>query len=408
MKLFFKRLTVFLTIFLEIIFDLCAYIYYSTADNYKVTASCGLNIDRRLPVRAVISQNKNPLYDMANNKHKAKILFLDAIPVKNVGVEFTKEHKVVPCGQPFGVKIFTRGVVIVEISDVETPSGIENPAKSVGLKKGDIIIKVNGEKVSDNDKLIDLVQKNNDNELTFEVLRGNILFNVKIKPVKGEDNSYHLGIWIRDSSAGIGTLTFFDEKTNSFAGLGHGICDIDTGELLPLSHGDVVSASISGIVKGKKGIPGELKGYFIESDPIGKLVDNTQCGVFGILNKSISDNESLSVAMKQQVKTGNAKIISTIEGIKPEFYDINIESINYNEYQPSKNMIIKITDGRLLEQTGGIIQGMSGSPIIQNGMLVGAVTHVFINDPQKGYAIFAENMLSGVDNSIFFEEQKVS
>lgn len=412
MRIFFKRLTVFLAAFLEIIFAFCVYFYYATPNSYRITESCGLNIDTKLPVKAAILQKDKQVLnsnfmDLKKNNYKANIVFLNAIPVKNVNLEVIKEQKVIPCGEPFGVKIFTKGVVIIGISDVKTVDGVENPAKKIGLKKGDIILKVNQEEIKNNDQLIDFVQQNNDKELNFEVLRGNFLFEVKIKPIKGDDNLYHLGIWVRDSSAGIGTLTFFNKENNTFAGLGHGICDIDTGELLPLSHGEIVKASINGIVKGKKGMPGELKGYFIESDPIGELFNNTQCGVFGKLNEALSDKDAIPVAMKQQVKIGKAKILATIEGISPDYYDINIESINYNEHQPSKNMIIKITDERLLEKTGGIIQGMSGSPIIQNDMLVGAVTHVFVNDPQKGYGIFSENMIA-TNNDDYMEYKKSS
>lgn len=396
---FFRRLAIYMAVFLEIIFGICTYAYYAVPNHYTITETCGIDINIGVPVNAVPSQKVSPVLNLRDsncekNKSTADILFLNVIPVKTVGLEYTNDQKVVPCGQPFGVKIFTRGVVVIGISDVKTHGGVENPAKKVGLKKGDIILKVNQEEIKNNDQLIALVQANNDKDLIFEVLRGNMLFEITIRPVLGDDNLYHLGMWVRDSSAGIGTLTFFNKETKAFAGLGHGICDVDTGELLPLSRGEIVKASINGIVKGHKGVPGELKGYFIDSDSIGELFNNTECGVFGLLREDLSALEPINLAMKQQVKTGRAKILTTIEGVTPNFYDINIESINYNERQPSKNMIIKITDERLLDTTGGIIQGMSGSPIIQNDMLVGAITHVFVNDPQKGYGIFAENMLA--------------
>lgn len=178
--------------------------------------------------------------------------------------------------------------------------------------------------------------------------------------------------------------------------------------MLPLSHGDIVKASVSGIVKGVKGMPGELKGYFIEPSSLGAISKNTECGVYGGLKNFSSDQKPLAVAMKQQVKHGRAQILSTVSGTSPRFYDIEIQNINYNEKIKSKNMIIKITDERLLDQTGGIVQGMSGSPIIQNDMLVGAVTHVFVNDPQKGYGIFAENMLSEMNEIKDFPELTAS
>ena len=398
MKKFFRSLTIFITFILEIIFAICAYIYYETPDNYRVTTDCSLITENIFPVRAAMVQKEAQVPTLAGSKrndtvvHTASITFL-SVPIKNVNLEYVDNQRVIPCGQPFGVKIFTKGVVVVGISDVKTRYGIERPAKKMGIKKGDIILRVNQEEIRDNDQMLDVVQRNSNSDVVFEVLRGNILFEISTKPVLGDDNLYHVGIWVRDSSAGVGTLTFFDKDTNFFAGLGHGICDIDTGDLLPLSHGEIVKASINGIVKGRRGVPGELKGYFIESDPIGELLNNTTCGVFGYLNGPISEAKPVTVAMKQQIKIGRAQIMSTIDGVTPDYFEINIESINYNERQPCKNMVIKITDERLLEQTGGIIQGMSGSPILQDGMLVGAITHVFVNDPQKGYGIFAENML---------------
>ena len=300
------------------------------------------------------------------------------------------------------MKIFTEGVLIVGISDIKTENGITSPAKAAGLKKGDIILKINNKPTKDNEELLKVVEESSGNVLECDVMRNGENFKAKIQPLKNKsDNTYRIGLWVRDSSAGIGTLTFYDENSLAFAGLGHGICDVDTGEILSLSHGDVVKANISGIVKGTKGMPGELKGYFIEPNSIGTLYKNTECGIYGLLNEKFIGHKMAIVAMKQQVKIGKAYILTTVSGTTPQMYDIEIQNINYNEKMKSKNMIIKITDDRLLSQTGGIIQGMSGSPIIQNDMLVGAITHVFVNDPQKGYAIFAENMLEHINDLNF-------
>ena len=293
------------------------------------------------------------------------------------------------------------------MSDLKANGKTVNPARSAGLKIGDVITSINGTQVNTNEEVASLIEQSGGVPLNLSVLRSNMSFDVQIIPVKSDDGvSYKAGLWVRDSSAGIGTLTFYDPQQNSFAGLGHGICDIDTGDLMPLLNGDIVTANINGIVKGTKGTPGELRGYFSNNDAIGNLLANIQTGVYGTMDQCPIDNEPLTVAMKQQVVPGKAQILTTIEGTQPQYYDIEIESVNYNEDVPTKNMIVKITDPVLLEKTGGIVQGMSGSPIIQNGMLVGAVTHVFVNEPEKGYGIFAENMLE--NSSQLVNSQKLA
>ena len=200
---------------------------------------------------------------------------------------------------------------------------------------------------------------------------------------------------MRDSSAGIGTITYYDPQTAQFGGLGHPICDVDTGEIMPLLSGQVVKVVINDVVKGTSGDPGELKGSFASSKDSGTITSNDETGVFGTLYSNPSQNAALPVALKQEITEGAAKIYTTVSGTTPQEYDIEIEKIDISDTGKTKNMIIKVTDPNLLEKTGGIVQGMSGSPIIQNGKLVGAVTHVLVNDPQRGYGIFIENMYSG-------------
>ena len=395
MKYFFKSLSTTLLIILSCIFSYSSYVYYSLPDDYKITENCGMKLEKYKFIKAYNdeSQKSIALYDTDKSKYIMNIKLLDLIPIKKVNVEHIDEEKVSPCGIPFGVKMFTQGVLIVGISDIKTENGLTSPAKAAGLKKGDIILNIDNQPIKSNEDLLAIVEKSDGKTLECEILRDSENFKVQIQPLKNTvDDTYRIGLWVRDSSAGIGTLTFYDEKTSFFAGLGHGLCDVDTGELMPLSHGDIMKANISGIVKGEKGVPGELKGYFIEPDPIGILYQNTEYGIYGKLNEKSATHKPITIAMKQQVQTGKAYILTTTSGVTPQMYDIEILNINYNEKNKSKNMIIKITDGKLLSQTGGIIQGMSGSPIIQNDMLVGAITHVFVNDPQKGYAIFAENM----------------
>ena len=199
-------------------------------------------------------------------------------------------------------------------------------------------------------------------------------------------------MWVRDSSAGIGTLTFYSPSSQVFAGLGHPVCDVDTGETLPLSSGEIVPAKIYSVNRGVSGTPGELRGGF-EKGTLGNLTVNGETGIYGTLSNLPTLNDPVPVAMKQQVKSGSAQVLTTIDGTTPKLYDIRIDQVRYNDSSPTRNMVIVITDQELLDKTGGIVQGMSGSPILQDGKLIGAVTHVFVNDPTKGFAIFAENML---------------
>lgn len=339
----------------------------------------------------------------SSGKHESysgKLMFMNLFPMKSVKIDVSESKKVVPCGVPFGVKLYTKGAVIVGTSSVKSENEIIEPWNLAGIKKGDVIVEGNGKEILNNDDLEEIIQNSNGDKITFKIIREDSEFSTDLKPIKSvEDNKYRIGAWVRDSSAGIGTLTFFDSKNKTFAGLGHGVCDVDTSELLPLAHGDIVEASITSVVKSFPGIPGELKGCFINPEPIGSILVNNETGLYGKFSKNIPFEKEISVSPKQNVKKGAAKILTTIEGGNPMLYDINIDSINYDVTIPTKNMKISVTDPKLIEKTGGIVQGMSGSPIIQNGYLVGAVTHVFVNNPTRGYAIFAETMTT---NSNFF------
>lgn len=344
-----------------------------------------------------------------NVGYQAKLKFLNILPIKTVQVHVVPKKQVTPCGTPFGVKIRTQGVMIIEISDVMTDKGLISPAKNAGLQKGDIITEIDNKSISSNEDLEQALQDSKENIINLSIMRNEQLMNVSLKPIKScDDEKYRAGIWVRDSSAGIGTLTFIDSDTNTFAGLGHGICDIDTGKVLSVAKGEIVKAFISNIKRGKIGFPGELKGHFIDSESIGTLCENNNIGLYGVIKHPVTNSHTIDIGMKQHVKKGPAKILTTINGTEPSYYDINIDSINYNTNCPTKNIKITVTDPILIEKTGGIVQGMSGSPIIQNGMLIGAVTHVFINNPSKGYAIFAETMMTNSNKVFDFKYKKAS
>lgn len=324
---------------------------------------------------------------------RAELKLLGIIPIKTVELRRIESPVVVPCGEPFGIKLLTDGVIVVEVSSFETENGFRSPADDCGIRSGDIIKSIGGTAVSSNSDVERIISSSKGTALTLEMTRNGKDFTSTLYPCKcSTDGKYRAGLWVRDSSAGIGTMTFYDPDTNCFAGLGHPVCDVDTGELLPLSSGEVVKVAINGVKKGKPGVPGELMGGFISAFSMGSLTGNTECGLYGELDVFNAANQAIPLGMRQEIETGKAYIYTTVSGSTPKKYEICIEKLDLADSDENRNMIIRVTDEELLRETGGIVQGMSGSPIIQNGKLVGAVTHVFINNPTKGYAIFADTM----------------
>lgn len=321
-----------------------------------------------------------------------------AIPVKSVSVTEAEPPVLVAGGHPFGIKLLMDGVMVTELGDVTDNSGRTScPAEDAGIMTGDIIKSADGEALVSNSRLQEIISQSGGREIMLTVSRNNSEFTAVLRPVFSEKNNmWRGGMWVRDSVAGIGTMTFINKETGEFAGLGHPICDSDTGELVPVYSGEAVPVKITEARKGEKGIPGELRGSF-SSGSYGILEENRDCGVYGCLTeKGIKElcrgSEEYVMGYRQDITTGKAEIYTTVSGNKPEKYSIEIESIDLSG-EGTKNMVVRITDKRLLKKSGGIIQGMSGSPIIQNGRLIGAVTHVFVADPTRGYAVFADNMV---------------
>ncbi len=299
-------------------------------------------------------------------------------------------------GYPIGLKLYADGVVIVGTEAVDTENGPVNTAQKAGLKLGDIIKKVNGTKVNNNSQVSEIIEKSAGETLIFEAERDDKVFTVSFKAEYSvSEGKYKAGIWIRDSSAGIGTVTFCTED-GFFASLGHAVCDIDTKSTIPISQGECTEAKITGYIKGENGTAGELCGY-LDSNKTGIVYSNDDLGVYGLFNSVPQGFEKLQIASKDEVEAGEAEILTTVENGLIERYSIVIDKIDENSTD-NKNLVIRVTDRALIEKTGGIIQGMSGSPIIQNGKLVGAVTHVFLNDPTGGFGIFAQTMLEKVNN----------
>ena len=297
-------------------------------------------------------------------------------------------------GIPFGVKFITEGVLIVGMNDVPTKSGKQCPAREAGLRIGDRIVKIGNQALISAAELTEIVEHAQAKPLKITYLRAGKTQTATLTPVySSAEARYVTGLYVRDSGAGIGTLTFIVPETGAFAGLGHGICDATTGKPLPIRRGSVVDVTIKSVVKGIAGAPGEVKGYF-SSGKTGTLLGNTDCGVYGVLAKLPKNlSEPIPVGLRNEVKDGKATILCTLDESGRQEYEVELSAIQL-EAMGNKCFTVKVTDGKLLEKTGGIIQGMSGSPIIQNGKLIGAVTHVLINDPTTGYGIFIENMLN--------------
>ena len=314
-------------------------------------------------------------------------------------------------GMPFGVKFYTEGILVVGFCDVDVTSGgggtrNVNPARNAGLRMRDVITAVNGKAPAGAASLTKAVEESGGKPVTLTVKRYSAAhgkkasapaateLTISVTPAySASENRYKTGLWVRDSGAGIGTVTFIIPETNAFAGLGHGICDGETGKLIPMQRGQVTDVTVSGVEKGTAGSPGAIKGYFAPGKT-GSLLGNTPCGVYGVLTgRPASATTKLPVADRREITEGDATLLCTLDNGAVGEYRIRITSVDYTA-TGSKCFTLTVTDPALIEKTGGIVQGMSGSPIIQNGKLVGAVTHVLINDPTTGYGIFIENMMN--------------
>ncbi len=382
-------------VFCAAVLALVIYFGWRLPDEYKVQKGQPLTVSETVSAVTVFDTEHSRAQSVGNRvgeRYHSVLKLWGAFPIKEVSVEVVENTVVVLGGTPFGIKLYTDGVLIVSLSEVDTVHGNVSPAQKAGIKVGDVIVSINGQEVYTNKEVAQLVESSGGKPLNFCIRRNGITSYVTFQPARSvKENCYKAGLWVRDSSAGIGTVTFYNPKNNLLAGLGHPICDVDTGEIMPISTGEIVPARIYSVTKSAPGNPGELHGGF-ESGSLGTLVGNAYTGVYAEMKSGLA-GQQVEVAMKQEIKVGAAKVYTTVDGVKPDWYDVTIKEIKYRDTSPVRNMIVEITDQRLLDKTGGIVQGMSGSPIIQNGKLIGAITHVLVNDPTKGYGIFAENML---------------
>lgn len=344
-----------------------------------------------------VFQNQTKTIDFTTKAKEYQLTckFLGLIPVKEVSVYVVDRSYVMPSGVPIGIYTKTKGVLIIGTGKVTSENGLNYEPADELVQSGDYIITVNGVEISNKEDLIQMVNESEGNAIVLGILRDGESIKLKIEPIELEDGSYKLGIWVRDDMAGVGTLTYVKEDFE-YGALGHPVSDADTGDTIPLATGELYNTDIVGIVKGEDGAPGELTGVINYNDKycLGTILENSATGIYGKLERIPEEMEQTytEVGMKQEIEKGEAYILSSLDGTM-QMYQIEIDEINYNDKEKNKGILFHVTDERLLAKTGGIVQGMSGSPILQNGRIIGAVTHVFISDATKGYGIFMETML---------------
>lgn len=330
-------------------------------------------------------------------EEKLEVSLFDKIRLKTINVNVIEDVDVIPVGAIVGIKLYTNGVMVVGMSSIEGEDGnIYKPYQELEIQEGDFITHINGIEITSTNKLIEEINNSSGQEIELTFNHKEESKTVNIRPVKNKDKKYKLGLWVRDSAAGVGTVTFYNDDTKCFAALGHAITDIDTGEILSTSSGEIDTSRILSIVKGQKDEPGRIEGTINSKTPIGNIYNNTKFGIFGVIknaeNIQLDFNKKMKVASRNEIKLGEATCLSGIDGEIKE-YKLDITKIYQNNNYDNKSMLINITDENLLEKTGGIVQGMSGTPIIQNGKFVGAITHVLVNNPTVGYAVFGDLML---------------
>lgn len=322
------------------------------------------------------------------------------LPFKQVGIQVIQDEELIPVGVPVGIYVETDGVLVVGVGEFQGQGGLEySPAKNI-LKSGDYILKLNGENVAGKKDFIDRIEGSRGTEQIITIERNDEIMDVRVIPSQNQYGKYKIGVWVRDNAQGVGTMTYIDEEGN-FGALGHGINDVDTSALMEMDDGTLYRTEIISIRKGTNGTPGEMTGVIVydEKRILGDVTDNSERGIFGVCNRkamSLSAEAPIPIGLKQEIKEGYAQILCTVDGTT-QYYDIQITGVRLDNDNVNRGIELEVTDPQLLEITGGIVQGMSGSPIIQDGKLVGAVTHVLVNDPTRGYGIFIENMLAAAE-----------
>ncbi|MCD8132804.1 MAG: SpoIVB peptidase [Clostridiales bacterium] len=391
----------YLYLFCFLAFSLCSVREY-IPDSISVTRGEAVSLGSFLPVTQTVKNGSETAvsYGIAGtagtDDYELECRLFGLIPVKNVTVHIVDEEQVIPCGIPIGIYVQTAGVYVVDLAEIETErGGAASPAKHV-LKTGDYILEVDGTAVETKEELVAAVSASDGTALMLTVRRNGETLECEVTPVQTADGSYQIGVWVRDDMAGIGTLTYVTED-GKFGALGHSISDTDTESRIEMKKGTLYLADILSVIRGEKGNPGELVGQisYTESTILGSIEKNLANGIFGTLTSlpdELSGIEPVSVGYKQEVEEGSARMLVELDG-ELCYCEIEIESVDLNAAEVNQSIRIRVTDEALIAKTGGIIQGFSGAPILQNGKIIGAVTHVFVSDPLEGYGIFIEDML---------------
>ena len=401
-KNFFKKmiLLIFLLIiyvYVLVIINIPDEITIFEGENLSLKTIFGIALHSEDEVLEVSSNSGEKTINKIGNETLSVSLF-DKLFIKSVDVSVLPRTTVIPVGNIAGVKLYTNGVLVVGMSEIEgEDSKTYKPYENTGIEEGDTIVKINDNLISSTDDLIEKVNMSKGEKVEIEYIHDEETKECSITPVKTSEEEYKLGLWVRDSAAGVGTVTFYEPSTQSFGALGHGITDIDTGDLLNIASGEFVTAQVLNIKKGENGNPGKIQGTVEEQETIGDITKNTEFGIYGkiqdLSSLNIDTSKEMEVAMREEIELGKATILCSLDNQTVKEYEIEITKIYKDNHYNNKSMEIKVTDEELIEKTGGIIQGMSGSPIIQNGKFIGAVTHVLVNSSTEGYAIFGDLML---------------
>lgn len=370
--------------------------YSEDTENFEINTLIPIKAERNIPKYESTFESSDSTENSFQNDSDSTLRLFGIVPIKNIDVSNTERKYLTPGGELYGLKIHIDGVVVTDMGAIDSEDGNICPAEESGIAKGDVIKSISGKKITSSRDIEEVLENSEGNNITISAERNGCDFICSLKPAFSESlQKYEAGMWVRDSTAGIGTVTFYDTESNIFGSLGHPVCDSDTGTFIPFGECETSGVEISGVIKGTVGKTGSIKAEFTSEEGIGSVTGNTYCGVYGIANASaIPKKGQFPIGYKQEVHTGKAEIYCTVYGDTAEKYEIEIKKIDLDSDEKTKDMIIKVTDKSLLEKTGGIVCGMSGSPIIQDGKLIGAVTHVFVKDPTEGYAIFCEDMLN--------------
>lgn len=360
-----------------------------------------LNLKKMFGIQTVeTAKTSNNNYNVSN----LEVNMFGSIPLKDVKVTVIDDIEVVPIGKIIGLKLYTNGVLVVGMSEIEDcNNNLIKPYQNTDIKEGDTILKINENEIQDIDVLKEVVNKSEGENLKLTILRDGSILTSNITPVKTDDKEYKLGLWVKDAATGVGTMTYYEPNSKSFAVLGHGITDSDTNNLINIESGELVTSKVISIKKGEIENPGEIKGTILNQQTIGRVSKNTQFGIYGTLDNltslNIDTSKKMKVALRDEIKIGEAKISCSLDNSnKTKEYSIEIEKIYYDNDYNNKSMLIRVTDPELIDKTGGIIRGLSGAPIIQNGKFIGAVTNVLVSNPEIGYAIFGDLMVKEMTN----------